>query len=238
MQFSAPIFRLKRQAKQLARESGMPRHQALDHVARREGFRSWSHLASSAPYRTPAQAVLAQCAPGDLVLLGARPGQGKTLLGLALAVEAARSGRPGYFFTLADAESEVFQRLEALGIQRGGPGTPTLDTSDEICADHIVRRLDLSSRVPGPVVVVDYLQVLDQKRRHPDLSEQVARLKAFASASGGVVVAISQIDRAFDPSVKPLPDLSDVRLPNPLDLSMFTKACFLHAGEIALRAVA
>ena len=33
MRLSAPIFRLKRQAKLLAREAGIPLHQALDRVS-------------------------------------------------------------------------------------------------------------------------------------------------------------------------------------------------------------
>ncbi|WP_253276864.1 hypothetical protein [Ruegeria sp. 6PALISEP08] len=45
---------------------------------------------------------------------------------------------------------------------------------------------------------------------------------------------ISQFDRSFDLSDKTMPDLSDVRLPNPLDLSAFDKACFLHNGEIQM----
>ena len=60
-------------------------------------------------------------------------------------------------------------------------------------------------------------------------------LKIVQSA-GHIVVLISQIDRAYDPGAKPLPDLTDVRLPNPVDLSLFSKSCFLHDGEIRLDA--
>ena len=45
-------------------------------------------------------------------------------------------------------------------------------------------------------------------------------------------VLISQIDRSYDPSKKPFPGLDDVRLPNPLDLKLFDKACFVHDGEM------
>ena len=38
MKLSAPIFRLKRQARLLSREAQIPLHQALDQVAREEGF--------------------------------------------------------------------------------------------------------------------------------------------------------------------------------------------------------
>jgi hypothetical protein len=44
MRLSAPIYRLRQKAKQLAREAGIPLHQALIRVAHNEGFQSWSLL--------------------------------------------------------------------------------------------------------------------------------------------------------------------------------------------------
>lgn len=237
MRLSAPIFRLKRQAKLLARETKIPLHEALDHVARHQGFQSWSHLSASISGHRPASALLAQLSSGDLVLLGARPGHGKTLLGLELAVEAARTGRHGLFFTLEYNETDVGSHLRSLGVDLNEiENSFTLDTSDEICADHIIGRM---SAAPGKsVAVIDYLQLLDQKRRNPELAVQIQALKAFASAADSIVVAISQIDRSFDLQAKRLPELADVRLPNPLDLTLFTKTCFLHEGEVRLEAVA
>jgi hypothetical protein len=43
---------------------------------------------------------------------------------------------------------------------------------------------------------------------------------------------LSQIDRHFDLADRRLPGLSDVRLPNPADLTRFTRTCFLHEGEL------
>ena len=57
-------------------------------------------------------------------------------------------------------------------------------------------------------------------------SRQVRALKSFARDKGVIVVFISQIDRSYDPTVKPCPDLDDVRLPNPLDLSCSTRRAF------------
>lgn len=44
MSLSAPIYVLKRRAKQLSREAGIPLNQALDRIARDEGFQTWSLL--------------------------------------------------------------------------------------------------------------------------------------------------------------------------------------------------
>lgn len=236
MRLSAPIFRLKREARLLAREKGIPLHRALDQVAQAEGFRGWSHLAASIPEHKPATEILAQLAPGDLVLLGARPGHGKTLLGLGLAIEAAKTGRRGYFFTLEDSEGTVGARAGALGADlKALEKSLTLDTHDGICAEYVIRRVE---GTPGEaVVVIDYLQLLDQKRSNPELIEQIRALRAFAKATNSIIVVLSQIDRAFDGQAGRLPELADVRLPNPLDLTLFTKTCFLHAGEIRLETI-
>ena len=65
---------------------------------------------------------------------------------------------------------------------------------------------------------------------------QVRMLRAFARDRGLVLVFISQVDRSYDPTRKPFPDIGDVRLPNPLDLSLFDKTCFLNSGEIHFQA--
>ena len=237
MRLSVPIFRLKRQAKLLARDSGIPLHEALDRLAKDEGFRSWSHLAASASEPRPAGEILSRLSPGDLVLLGARPGHGKTLLALELIVEAAKCGRQGFFFTLEYHEGEVLSRIRSLGVDPKSIETSfRLDASDDICADRIIAKLEAAPR--DAIAVLDYLQLLDQKRGNPELAEQIAALRDFAHTSGAIIVAISQIDRSFELRSKPLPELSDIRLPNPLDLTLFTKTCFLHEGEIRLEAVA
>jgi len=100
MKLSAPLYYLKRKAKLLSRAENIPLHAALDRIARQQGFGSWSLLAAKAPASAPAEKLFAQLAPGDLMLVGARPGQGKTLMSLELAVQAMKSGSRGVFFTL------------------------------------------------------------------------------------------------------------------------------------------
>lgn len=227
MRLSAPIFRLKRQAKLLSRDRHIPLHQALDRVAIGEGFQSWSHLASAAP--SPG------LSGGDMLLLAARPGHGKTLAGLEIAAMAHRRQMNGLFFTLDFTKGDVAARLQALnGARDAAPETVEIDTSDEICADHVIKRLRQAHG--ASIAVVDYLQLLDQRRSTPDLDRQLAALKEHAARSGDIIVAISQIDRAFEMSGKKLPDLSDIRLPNPVDLGRFTRTCFLHEGVVEFSA--
>ncbi|HVT12227.1 MAG TPA: DNA helicase [Fimbriimonadaceae bacterium] len=231
MKLSAPIYRLKREARVLSRQEGIPLCLALDRIAAREGFARWGLLAARHAAESGAERLFSRLRPGNLVLVGARPGQGKTLLGLNLAVEAMKAGRQGVFFTLEYAERECRERFRALGVDPATfGGLFELDCSDQICAEHIVRRL--SACAPGTLAVVDYLQLLDQRRETPELREQMQALKAFAQERGVILVFISQIDRSYDPAAKPCPDIDDVRLPNPLDLRLFDKACFLNEGEV------
>ncbi|MEW6632771.1 MAG: DNA helicase [Pseudomonadota bacterium] len=235
MRLSAPVHHLKRQARLLSREAGIPLHEALDRVAVREGFAGWSLLAANAAEPPPAASLLTQLAPGDLVLVGARPGQGKTLMSLELAIEAMKSGRRSAFFTLEYTHADILGRFRAVGVEPGlFDGLFEFDNSDAICADYIIGRLQTAPG--GTVVVIDYLQLLDQKRENPDLMVQVQMLRSFARRRGLVLIFISQIDRSYDPSKKPFPDLDDVRLPNPLDLSLFDKMCFLNGGGIRFQA--
>ena len=235
MKLTAPLYQLKHKARLLSRADNIPLHAALDRVARQQGFGAWSLLAAKVTAAAPAEKLFARLAPGGLVLVAARPGQGKTLMSLELAVQAMKSGSRGVFFTLEYTEKDMLDRFRAIGVKpEEFAGLFAFDNSDEMSSDYIVKRLASAPR--GTLVVVDYLQLLDQKRANPELMVQVRTLQSFARNRGLIFVFISQIDRSDDPLQKPCPDLRDVRLPNPLDLSLFTKTCFLNNGEVQFRA--
>src|SRR3546814_12415663 len=66
----------------------------------------------------------------------------KTLLGLELAVEAARTGHRSFFFSLEETESSISKRLQGLGFDMDDTGNAlVIDTSDAICADYIIERV-------------------------------------------------------------------------------------------------
>jgi hypothetical protein len=231
MKLSAPIYHLKRKARILSREEGIPLHAALDRIAISEGYSGWSLLADRYEATAPAGKLFSLLHPSDLVLVGARPGQGKTLMAFQLAVEAMKAGSRSVFFTLEYTEKQCLDSLQAVGVDAAQyNGLFEFDCSDGICADYIVNRLESAPR--GTLVVIDYLQLLDQRRETPELMVQVRALKAFAKERGLILVFISQIERSYDPLTKSCPDIEDVRLPNPLDLKLFDKTCFLTDGEV------
>ncbi|HSI47754.1 MAG TPA: DNA helicase [Ideonella sp.] len=233
MKLSAPIHVLKQQAKALSRQENIRLHAALDCIAVREGFNAWSHLAARWQPGSPGAALFAQLQSGDLVLVGSRPGQGKTLLAIGLAIEAMQQRQHAALFTLEFTAADVARCFGLLGHDLADFGERfVLDLSERISAGHIATRL--ADAPPRTLVVIDYLQLLDQPREHPPLDQQVRTLKAFAQARQAIVVCLSQISRGYEGTGRPCPDLADVRLPNPVDLSLFSKACFLHNGKMQL----
>ncbi|ODT73692.1 MAG: hypothetical protein ABS76_38620 [Pelagibacterium sp. SCN 64-44] len=232
MRLSAPIHRLKRAARVQARAEAIPLHAALDRIAGTEGFASWSLLARQHAGDTIDPIRLhALLAPGELVLIAARPRQGKTLLALKLALAALHAGNPAYVFSLDYTPRDIAGHLASMppNLARFAARLG-IDCSDTIAADHIMDRLAAAPR--GTLAVVDYLQLLDQKRTNPPLQHQIEALSDFARTRGIILVFVCQIDRAFDPDTAPSPGPADIRLPNPLDLGLFDRAWFLHAGEL------
>lgn len=231
MKLSAPVHHLKRQARLLSRTDRIPLHAALDRIAASEGYSGWSLLAARNPSSSPARPLLASLEPGDMVLIGARPGQGKTRLGLELAVEAMKTGRHAAFFTLEYAERDLPERLRAIGAEPGVfNGLFHTDCSDTIHAQTIIAKLE---KLPAnTVAVIDYLQLLDQKRQNPPLDAQIGALRAFTRKHGTTLVVLSQIHRSFNPTYKLCPDAGDIRLPNPVDLTLFDRMIFMHGDEL------
>ncbi|MEP1696562.1 MAG: DNA helicase [Paracoccaceae bacterium] len=237
MRLSVPIYQLKRQAKRQTRQNNIPLNQALDQVAKVEGFSNWGLLAAFHARRKPTAKILDALQPGDLVLLGARPGHGKTLMGLELIIEALKGDRTAAFYSLEYSERDVENRFSDLGFKTTAKTDKlTVDTSDQICAAYIIETQRQQPR--GSVAVIDYMQLLDQDRTKPALEFQMSALKAFAEQAGHILILISQIDRSYDPQVQPMPGIGDVRLPNAINLNVFTKTVFLQDGCVQLKKTA
>jgi len=233
MKLSAPIHILKSRAKELKRTKSITMTEALNLISQGEGYSSWSLLQSKSESITPRskEEILEYLNPGDLMLIGARPGSGKTTLALEILVQATSENIRSYFFSLEYTHHDAANRINQLNADIGADHPLlTLDFSDDISSSYIKARTrnNLSN---GSLIVIDYLQLLDQKRSNPEVQLQVEELKEFAKEQQCIILFLSQIDRSFENKRDVLPSLNDVRAPNPLDLSLFNKVMFLHEGK-------
>ena len=207
--------------------------EALNLIAQLEGYSSWSLLQSKARNLFPKtrDEILGYLNPGDLMLIGSRPGLGKTKFTLQVIIQAANEGRKCFFFTLEYSRRDVASKVAELDESMWEPHPNlSIDFSDEVSSSYIIEKTK-GLLEPGSIIAIDYLQLLDQKRSKPELQVQVEELKIYAKKQECIIIFISQVDRSFEGKGKARPTLDDVRLPNPLDLKLFNKSMFLHDGK-------
>lgn len=175
---------------------------------------------------------------GWLVVIGARPGEGKTSLALQTALNVAELGTPVMFVSLEMSATELANRAicARAGISYTKVRRSTLAPSDwalfvkaqgelaelpvEIYDEGVETVGQITSRVrrskPG-LVVVDYIQLMRpdvvQPRRDLDIADITRGLKMLAKNADIPVVACAQLNRGNvqrDGTVR-LPELQDLR---------------------------
>ena len=231
MKLSAPIHVLKSQAKLLKKDLGISSVQSLNQIARREGYNSWSLLKSKEKdiYPDSYYDLLDFFNNGDLILIGARPGQGKTSFSIGLFVKAVHKGRaPNYIFTLSETPNGIIRRVNYYDPKLEPDNKSfNLDYSNDICADYIIKVTKPNIK-EGSMIVIDYLQLLDEKRINPPLNNQIQVLKRYAKEQKCKIIFISQIKREIELQNDQTPTINDIRTPNPFDIKLINKVIFLH----------
>lgn len=229
MKLTAPIHILKQRAKLLKKADNIPLNVALNQIAKTQGYSSWSLLQNKAVTSRTNSAIeiYNSLKASDMLLIGARPNLGKTKLALEILLQSVKHKRVAYFYSLEYTRSQTLEKLQAIDPNYlHDDDLLRLNFSDEIGDEYIINKCQADS-MRNSVIVIDYLQLLDQKRHKPELQVQVKRLKTFADETGCIMVFISQIDRMFEQNNQAKPNGQDVRLPNPLDLSLFNKTVFI-----------
>lgn len=178
--------------------------------------------------------------PGQLVVIGARPSVGKSVIAANLAAHACKSGVGVHFASLEMTRREVMQRLLAAHatVDLGRLINHGLDEADwtrigrkssevsgwPLWVDDAQSQslLQLRSRarttarkLPLGLIVVDYLQLMAPRDRRSPREQQVGELseglKGLAKELGLPIVALAQVNRGSADRTDKRPLMSDLR---------------------------
>ena len=177
--------------------------------------------------------------PGELAVLAARPGMGKTALAGCLAVDVARLGKPALFISrevkdetvaarMLSREARIDLRYFRQGIGNAPAILPKIreaqstlkllplsivERSVQAMTPREVRRLAKGIRGVG-LIVVDYLQLMlpDEKSnsREREVAEMSRAFKQLALDCDCPVLLLSQLNRSSETANR-APELSDLR---------------------------
>lgn len=179
--------------------------------------------------------------PGNLILLAARPGMGKSALALNIAHNVAQSSDEAVaFFSLEMSEEEITTRLlgacgrvnmhlvmsgqasgeemQRMGIARGEVAATNLmidDSSTQTVATIRSKARRIKAKKGLALVVIDYMQLLSsegrQESRRVEVGAMSRGLKRLAGELGVPVVALSQLTRSSEQRTDARPRISDLR---------------------------
>ena len=178
--------------------------------------------------------------PGNLIILAARPGIGKTTLALNWALRMSRRGKRGALFSLEMARGEVTGKLltDAAGMSlrklnpndsdimarfhRAKAGLDKLplciDDRAQITAYEIAAKVDRETAKHGlDYVIIDYLQLISSPQGSNNKNEAVRvgeisrALKLLAKDRDIPVIVLSQLNREIEKRQTGRPQLSDLR---------------------------
>lgn len=179
--------------------------------------------------------------PGTLTVVGARPGVGKSVLGVNLGLNVARNRRSALIFSLEMTEAEVgdrmianlasveldritrhrlsdrdWQRVEQAAISLRGWPLNVLDFPNiGLTGIRTLARDHLRSAAGLDLVVIDYLQLIRPADPRANREQQVAAisrgLKLLAKELGVPVVALAQVNRGSEARADKRPALADLR---------------------------
>lgn len=177
----------------------------------------------------------------DLIIMAARPGMGKTSLGLSLTLQAARKwDKRIALFSLEMSDEQLVQRLlsaeTGIDSQRLRLGQirdeewPVLMQATTLLADTAIfiddtpaisamelrskaRRLDSEHGID--LIIVDYLQLMRGENRNENRQQEISfisrSLKELARELNVPVIAMSQLSRAVESRHDKRPMLADLR---------------------------
>jgi len=177
---------------------------------------------------------------GELLILAGRPSMGKTILGMNMAVNAAREGHSVGIFSLEmsaeqlvlrmlSSESKIpHQKIRNASITseewleltntagRLAEAKIFIDDSPSLSILELrakARKLKAKSDIN--LLVIDYLQLIHGSGRHENRTQEISEisrsLKALAKELSIPILALSQLSRQLESRMDKRPQLSDLR---------------------------
>ena len=195
--------------------------------------------------------------PQELIILAARPSQGKTAFAINIAENASKSGVTTLVFSIEQRNTELYQRMlcgnSGVGSQRVREGKLSGDdVSKLIAADAAIRGLpilisddcSIKAREIATVsrremfrhkigmIIIDYLQLVDpddlRSPRHEQVASMSRSFKRLARELNIPVVCLAQLNRNVDNRGKgATPLLSDLKESGAIEQDADT-VIFLH----------
>jgi replicative DNA helicase len=179
--------------------------------------------------------------PGQMIVVAARPGVGKSTLGMDFVRSAAiKHNIPTLMCSLEMSVDEINMRLLSAecGVElsniRKGTVTPTewdrMSRKHQKIADAPLFLDDFAGNTMGQIrqkarrikqrhglglIIIDYLQLMVAERpsgsRQQDVSDMSRSIKLLAKELGCPVIAMSQLNRGSEGRTDPRPKVSDLR---------------------------
>ncbi len=176
---------------------------------------------------------------GDLIILGARPGMGKTAFALELAKQTACSGMAGAIFSLEMSETQLMQRLvsnfERIPLENiknkdlSDPEFEQFVNSDVVSLPIFIddsfiqtvgqiksKATKLKKKHDIGYIIIDYLQLIKPPDRYKgnkvhEIGYISRALKGIAKDLNIPVIALSQLSRSVEKRDNKRPRISDLR---------------------------
>lgn len=184
-------------------------------------------------------AILGGIQGGDLVIVAARPGMGKSSLMMTMARNMARAGARSAVFSLEMSNDQLAQRLLSMetsinsrslrmGEVSENEWAVVMEAANELSQTEIyiddtpaisateirAKARRMATRRGLDVIFVDYMQLMrgpKSESRHVEISQISHSLKALAKELDVPVVALSQLNRGVESRSDKRPMLSDLR---------------------------
>lgn len=156
--------------------------------------------------------------PGNLIVVAARPGAGKTAYGLSAMIGAAETGDPVLFVSLEMDNTELAERLQNRGTRKLEEleklplyFEDSCTELDQICS--VIRREVRKHSVR--LAIVDYLGLVDlpnsRLQQHEKIEQITKTFKRLATHQQIAVMLLAQLNRDLEKRDDKRPRLSDLK---------------------------